>query len=512
MDLFVYLLFGLYAFASIGLFIYGINCYWLLTIFLKNQRKEVVGDQRKLRRYYAEDGMENLPIVTTQLPVYNETNVVERLVRAVCAMEYPMGKHEIQVLDDSTDGSEELCARLVAEMQAEGHDIVHIHRTNRHDYKAGALEEGMMVARGEFLAIFDADFVPPRDYLLRSIPFLMMDDKVGLVQARWGHLNSHESSLTLAQSIGIDGHFVIEQSARSWGRLFMNFNGTAGVWRREAIEAAGGWQGDTLTEDMDLSYRAQLAGWRMKFLYDLVVPAELPSDINAFKSQQFRWAKGSIQTAMKLLPRVLMSNQSLPVKLQSILHTTHYAIHPLMLSTAILAAPLLIFFPFKVGTFAFASLCALILISSLAPSILYMVAQRVSRKNWKSRILSLPTLMALGVGVAFNNTRAVTSALSGNKGTFIRTPKAGDKAIQTYKSKFPIGSIVELSLGAYCFFGFIMYIEAQKYLVGPFLGLYSVGFTVVGCMSLIHYLKKLYQFNPATETLAESLVTEPQNA
>ncbi len=486
----LYLLFGLYAVASIGLFIYGINCYWLLAIFLRNRRREVVRDRRRLRRFFAEEGWEHLPKVTTQLPVFNEANVIERLIESVCAMEYPQGRHEIQVLDDSIDGSEKIAAELVEKMRARGHDIVLIHRTHRKDYKAGALNEGMEKSKGDFLAIFDADFVPPRDYLQRTVPFLCMDDKVGLVQARWGHLNSQESSLTLAQSIGIDGHFVIEQSARSWGRLFMNFNGTAGVWRKSAIQSSGGWEGDTLTEDMDLSYRAQLQGWKMKFAYDVVVPAELPSDINAFKSQQFRWAKGSIQTAIKLLPQVMKSKESWAVKLQSVLHTTHYLIHPLMLITALLALPLLYWFPFKVSTAAFSALCVIIVVSSLAPSILYLVAQRMSRKNWQSRILSIPTLMALGVGVAFNNTRAVVSALAGQKGTFVRTPKAGDKTVFLYRSKFPVTAAVELGLAAYCFTGFFHYTTAQKYLVGPFLGLYAIGFLVVGCMSLFHYFKK----------------------
>lgn len=489
----LYTIFGLYAIASIGLFTYGVNCYWLLYIYLRNHRQQVVQDRRMLRRFYATGGMEKLPVVTTQLPVFNEANVIERLIRSVCAIEYPAGKHEIQVLDDSIDGSESIAAALVEEMRALGHDITLIHRTHRKDYKAGALNEGMAKARGEFLAIFDADFVPPSDYLLRTVPFLCMNAQYGLVQARWGHLNSRQSSLTLAQSIGIDGHFVIEQSARSWGSLFMNFNGTAGVWRKTAIESAGGWEGDTLTEDMDLSYRAQLAGWKMKFAYDVVVPAELPADINAFKSQQFRWAKGSIQTAMKLLPKVLKSDVPVRVKLQAILHTTHYSIHPLMLLTALLALPLLYWFPFKVSTLAFTGLCVLIVISSLAPTILYLVAQRMSSKDWKNRMLSLPTLMAVGVGVAFNNTRAVLSALSGNKGTFVRTPKAGDKGVKVaatyHKTKFPVAAAVELALGVYCLVGFFHYTLAEKYLVGPFLGLYAVGFLVVGVMSLSHYLR-----------------------
>lgn len=500
----LYGMFALYAVASIGLFTYGVNCYWLLAIFLRNKRREVVHDRRHLRRFYATGGMARLPIVTTQLPIFNEGNVIERLIESVCAMEYPEGRHEIQVLDDSTDGSDQIAQKLVDAKRAQGFDIKLIHRTNRKDYKAGALNEGMEVAKGEYIAIFDADFVPPKDYLLRTVPFLCMDKEIGLVQARWGHLNSQESSLTLAQSIGIDGHFVIEQSARSWGRLFMNFNGTAGVWRKEAIATSGGWEGDTLTEDMDLSYRAQLHGWRMKFAYDVVVPAELPSDINAFKSQQFRWAKGSIQTAVKLLPQVMASNQKWPVKLQSVLHTTHYMIHPLMLITALLALPLLYWFPFKISTTMFSGLCVLILISSLAPSILYLVAQKVSRKNWKSRILSLPTLMALGVGVAFNNTRAVVSALSGQKGTFVRTPKAGDKTVFVYKSKFPFAAAMEMALAAYCFLGFMQYTREHKYLVGPFLGLYAVGFFVVSCMSLMHYARKQWMIHRGTVILREA--------
>jgi len=500
----LYGMFALYTVASIGLFTYGVNCYWLLAIFLRNKRREVIYDRRHLRQFYASGGMERLPIVTTQLPIFNEGNVIERLIESVCAMEYPAGRHEIQVLDDSTDGSDLTAHVLVEKMRALGHDITLIHRTNRKDFKAGALNEGMDIAKGEYIAIFDADFVPPADYLLRTVPFLAMDEGIGLVQARWGHLNSQESSLTLAQSIGIDGHFVIEQSARSWGRLFMNFNGTAGVWRKNAISSSGGWQGDTLTEDMDLSYRAQLHGWRMKFAYDVVVPAELPSDINAFKSQQFRWAKGSIQTAMKLLPEVMASNEKWPVKLQSILHTTHYMIHPLMLITALLALPLLYWFPFKIGTAMFSGLCVLILISSLAPSILYLTAQKVSRKNWKSRILSLPTLMALGVGVAFNNTRAVFSALSGQKGTFVRTPKAGDKTKFVYRTKFPVAAAMEMALAAYCFFGFVRYTNAHKFLVGPFLGLYAVGFFVVSCMSLMHYARKQMLIHSGSVVLREA--------
>ena len=312
-------IFVIYVIAGVGLVAYGFNCYASIYLFLKNSRRVRLTDRKNILKFYREHSLDELPVVTTQLPVFNEANCVERLIEAVCAMDYPKDKHEIQVLDDSTDECYEVTKRKVAEMQARGYDIKLIHRTIRKDYKAGALKEGMVVARGNFLAIFDADFVPEKDFLLKTIPYMVMDEQVGLVQGRWGHLNRMESGLTLAQSIGIDGHFVVEQSARSWGNLFMNFNGTAGVWRRQAIDDAGGWEGDTLTEDMDLSYRSQLAGWKMKFVFDVIVPAELPNDINAFKAQQFRWAKGSIQTAKKILPKVLRAKVPFKIKLGAIM-------------------------------------------------------------------------------------------------------------------------------------------------------------------------------------------------
>ena len=329
------IMFVVYVIAGIGLVIYGFSCYYSIYLFLKNSRTTRLSDRKKILQFYREHSMDDLPQVTTQLPVFNEANCVERLLEAVCAIDYPKDKHEIQVLDDSTDECYEVAKKKVAELAAKGYDIKLIHRTNRSEFKAGALKEAMEVAKGEFLAIFDADFVPEKDFLLKTIPYLVMDEQIGLVQGRWGHLNRTESGLTLAQSIGIDGHFVVEQSARSWGKLFMNFNGTAGVWRKQAIYG-GGWEGDTLTEDMDLSYRSQLAGWKMKFVFDVIVPAELPNDINAFKAQQFRWAKGSIQTAIKILPRVLKAKVPLRVKIGAILHTTHYSIHPCMAAARLL--------------------------------------------------------------------------------------------------------------------------------------------------------------------------------
>ena len=268
------IMFVVYVIAGIGLVIYGFSCYYSIYLFLKNSRTTRLSDRKKILQFYREHSMDELPQVTTQLPVFNEANCVERLLEAVCAIDYPKDKHEIQVLDDSTDECYEVAKKKVAELAAKGYDIKLIHRTNRSEFKAGALKEAMEVAKGEFLAIFDADFVPEKDFLLKTIPYLVMDEQIGLVQGRWGHLNRTESGLTLAQSIGIDGHFVVEQSARSWGKLFMNFNGTAGVWRKQAIYGGGGWEGDTLTEDMDLSYRSQLAGWKMKFVFDVIVPLQ----------------------------------------------------------------------------------------------------------------------------------------------------------------------------------------------------------------------------------------------
>ena len=497
----LYAMFVVYVIAGVGLVIYGFSCYYSIYLFLKNSRHTRLTDRKNILKFYREHSINELPQVTTQLPVFNEANCVERLLEAVCAIDYPKDKHEIQVLDDSTDECYEVAKKKVAELAAKGYDIKLIHRTNRAEYKAGALKEAMAIAKGEFLAIFDADFVPEKDFLLKTIPYLVMDKQIGLVQGRWGHLNRTESGLTLAQSIGIDGHFVVEQSARSWGKLFMNFNGTAGVWRKQAIYDGGGWEGDTLTEDMDLSYRSQLAGWKMKFVFDVIVPAELPNDINAFKAQQFRWAKGSIQTAIKILPRVLKAKVPLRVKIGAILHTTHYSIHPCMLFTALCAWPLLAFFDpvAHIPNWGYTVGFSFIFLAAIAPSVLYFVAQRCSGyTGWKIRLLSLPILMALGVGIAVSNSRAVFSAVIGSKGSFVRTPKSGGskkKAKSHYAQKFPWQAVIELGVGVYCIFGLLEYIGAQKFIIGPFLALYAVGFLSVGVLSFMHYISNLIEMH-----------------
>ena len=483
----LFFLFLLYAIFATALFLYGLNCYYAIWLFLKNRRWQNVWNKRIRRNWSKKD----LPVVTTQLPIYNEANVVEKLLKTVCALDYPKDKHQIQVLDDSTDGSSAISKKWVEILAAEGYWIEWIFRSDRIDYKAGALKEALESAKGEYIAMFDADFQPEKDFLYQTLPFFAADPKVGLVQGRWGHLNRHDSLLTSAQAVGIDGHFVIEQSARSWGGLYMNFNGSAGIWRKQAIYDSGNWEGDTLTEDMDLSYRAQLAGWKMKFCFDVIVPAEIPADINAFKSQQYRWAKGSIQTAIKILPRIFKSKISFNIKLQSFMHMTHYCIHPLILGTAILSFPILMWVPYKLSDWLFYILALLVVVSALAPSVLYVIAQRYGHPlGWKSRLRIFPFLMSIGTGIALNNTRAVVSALLGRKSPFVRTPKVGEVNTKAYHLPFPVIAFGELMLAIYCGISLWKYVQVQKYLVGPFLALYAMGFLAVAIMSFRHYYKQ----------------------
>ncbi len=469
------------------LMLFGVNLYYTLYLFIRRYRSSRRDAQRIMIEFRQRFTLADLPRVVTQLPLFNEYNVAERIIRAAAAMEYPRQRHTVQVLDDSTDDTRQIVDRVAAELRAAGHDIQVLRRTDRVGFKAGALQYGLERSDAEFFAIFDADFVPPRDFLLRTVPVMMTRPEHGIVQARWGHLNDRQSMVTRAQAIGIDAHFAIEQPARAWNRLFMNFNGTAGLWRRQAIEDAGGWQHDTLTEDMDLSYRAQLAGWKPFFLFDLVVPAELPDNINAFKAQQFRWAKGSTQTAVKLLPRVFRAPIPLIAKIEAFFHMTHYVIHPLMVSIAFLALPVILFTPFRHSRWAFVLLFALLVMSTLAPICLYIVSQRVLyRRSWL-RLRFLPFLSSLGVGIALSNSRAVLEALLGIQSAFIRTPKKGDRLARLYRIRFSYEAVFEVLLGLYCFATFFLFLHAHQWLVVPFLFLYAWGFTGVGLLSMLHF-------------------------
>lgn len=472
---------ALYILSLSGLFVYGINCYVLLLLFRRNRSKGENEYQDALRSFENSPWRTELPRVTVQLPIYNERYVVGRLIKAVVALDYPRDRLEIQLLDDSTDDSVEIVKRLVNRYQNQDIPIVHLRRSNRHGFKAGALKEGMEKANGEFFAIFDADFVPPPDFLRKTIPYFL-NPKVGMVQARWTHINPDYSLLTRAQSIGIDSHFAIEQGARAWSGLFLNFNGTAGIWRRRAILEAGGWCADTLTEDMDLSYRAQLAGWQLKYLLEVACPAELPVHVAAFKSQQFRWAKGSIQTARKIIPALLRAPCSWFAKYQAILHMTHYMVHPLMLVTILLSYPVVLLQKYESNPWLLIGAFVLFLMATVGPSILYLSSQRCLYPDWRSRIRWISLMTLIGTGVSLNNARAVLEGIFLSGGNFIRTPKYGtfrrdDRARRgNYRPTMDLFPYLEFALGAYALFALNKAITTPGILISPFLFMYTCGF------------------------------------
>jgi cellulose synthase/poly-beta-1,6-N-acetylglucosamine synthase-like glycosyltransferase len=480
------LLIALYLIPTLGLMVYGLNCYVMIVLF---QRRRAAATSARLQ-VMSEMGdllsRDDLPVVTTQIAIFNERHVAERIIRAVCAMRYPQARHEIQVLDDSTDDTRAVVDRVTDEMRARGYDIHVLHRRLRTGYKGGALAEGLEAARGELLAVFDADFVPPEDYLVSMVPFFLRDSRLGFAQARWGHLNHGFSVLTRAQSIGIDGHFIVEQIARGWNSLFMNFNGTAGIWRRAAIVSGGGWQWDTLTEDLDLSYRVQFEGWKALYLPDLVVPAELPETIAAFRSQQFRWAKGSFQTLIKMLPRLWQEKCSWFKKFEAVMHISGYGVHPLMLALSILALPLLLVTRHVALPAWFFGVTALPLgLSILGPSVLYVYAQCVvdRRNGWKS-IYWMPVLMVVGVGLAFSNTRAIIEAIRGRQSEFVRTPKRGDNKGRLYAESFSVIALAEIALGIYGVYTVQVYMQAGRFGAVPFLMLYACGYLYMGILSI----------------------------
>ncbi|GMU95210.1 MULTISPECIES: glycosyltransferase [Ignavibacterium] len=429
--------------------------------------------------------------VTIQLPLYNELYVAERLIKATCEIEYPKDKLEIQVLDDSTDETTEIVANIVRQKQAEGFDIVHIRRGSREGFKAGALKYGLERAKGEFVAIFDADFIPHKDFLKKTLSFFT-DEKVGLVQTRWEHLNGDYSILTKAQALALDGHFVIEQTVRNKAGFFINFNGTGGIWRKSCIEDAGNWHADTLTEDLDLSYRAQLKGWRFVFLKDFTSPAELPSEINALKSQQFRWTKGAVETAKKILPLVWKSDIPLRVKLQSTFHLTNNLVFPFILLAAILNVPL-IFIKNSGSHEAYFAIMSIFVLAFISSFLFYMYAQKDIRTDWRKKIVLFPLFMAGSMGFAVNNSRAVIEGLLNRKSEFVRTPKfrlesekdswMGKKYL-TRKVGFSV--IVEALLAVYCLIGVLSSIYFMELAAIPFQLLFFLGFAFVSITSIKH--------------------------
>jgi cellulose synthase/poly-beta-1,6-N-acetylglucosamine synthase-like glycosyltransferase len=474
-----------YFFVLSILWMYGWHRYYLVFQYMKHKDR-VPGPPPAMTEW---------PVVTIQLPTYNEMYVVDRLIDAVCEIDYPKDKLEIQVLDDSTDETEAIAELAVRRHAARGFDIKCLHRTDRTGYKAGALDAGMQVARGEFIAIFDADFIPPADFLRRTVPYFSVDKKLAVVQARWGHLNQDYSLLTKIQAILLDGHFVLEHGGRNRSGLFFNFNGTAGIWRREAIPDSGGWQHDTLTEDLDLSYRAQLRGWKFMFLPGLVTPAEVPVEMNAFKSQQHRWAKGSIQTCRKVLPAILQSNLPFRIKAEAFFHLTANFNYLLMCVLSILMFPAMVV-RYNMGWSEMLLIdLPIFILATLSVINFYLVSQRETYPDWKRRARYLPLVLAVGIGLAVNNTRAVIEALMGKVTPFARTPKYGverthdDWTHKKYHQSMMVQPLVELTLGLY-FTGTVVYALMNSiYGTVPFLLLFSFGFLYTGLMSIVQQIK-----------------------
>jgi cellulose synthase/poly-beta-1,6-N-acetylglucosamine synthase-like glycosyltransferase len=459
--------------------VYGLHKGWLVYNYLRWRRNvpPVASDPTKW------------PAVTVQLPLYNERYVVERLLDAVGRIDYPRQLLDIQVLDDSTDDTQQVAQLHVKRWQSRGLPVRYLHRDNRAGFKSGNLAEGLKLATGEFIAHFDADFVPDPDFLRRTLPYFQ-NPKIAVVQARWTYLNGDFSVLTEVQSMMQNGHFVIEQGARSRSGAFFNFNGTAGVWRRAAIDDAGGWQHDTLTEDTDLSYRAQLRGWRFLYLPSIECPSELPVEINAFKAQQSRWSKGLIQTAKKLLPRILFSDSPVRAKFEAFFHLTGPLSAPVMVILSVLLLPATLA-RFHQGWLQSAWIDAPGVISTLVIVVFYIVSQQsLYPREWKRLLLYLPLLMALGIGLSVSNAKAVLEGILGIKSDFVRTPKhdtqgkSGAWSATQYWSPAGWVPFVEIAFGLYYVYGVVSMLRMGNYRMAPFLLLFVSGFLYIGVISL----------------------------
>ena len=470
----------LYLLVIFGLSLYGFNSFINTILYLLSNSQVKKRTRITLPKEW--------PAVTIQLPIYNEKYTVDRLLRAVTKLDYPSQRLQIQVLDDSTDDTAKLVRGLVEEYRSQGVNVEWLHRTNRLGYKAGALSEALPRATGELIAIFDADFVPKPDWLKKTVP-LFQNQKLGCLQTRWGHTNRNYSALTRAEALAIDGHFIIEQTARARNDLFLNFNGTAGLWRRACIEDAGGWQWDTLTEDLDLSYRAQMRGWKIDYLPDVVVPAELPAQVEAFKKQQFRWAMGSSQVVCKILPKVFESTLPWKIRLMAVLHLTGYFVHPLMLASLLLTLPVGLLLPKAFSLFPIS------FIAGLGPPLLYVLATAPNSPSLHERLKLLPILTLTGFGISLSTSIAVLQGLAKKGGAFIRTPKLNlgnrSKQLKDIEHRYlpPISPLVwiEIGLGIYALITGIV--------LQPFIGwgivlwmiLYMLGYFYIAGLNLIQH-------------------------
>ncbi len=470
----------LYGWVVIGLSIYGLHRLWMVWTYFRC--KSIWSSPMD---HFDDD---QLPKVTIQLPLYNERHVARRLIRSVAALDYPIDRMEIQILDDSTDETSEIVAAEVADLKSAGVQIEHIRRSSREGYKAGALQYGLERCGGDLVAIFDADFVPNPKLLLNTVHYFT-DPEVGLIQTRWGHLNRSQSLLTRIQALLLDGHLLIEQTVRNRSGRFFNFNGTAGIWRKTCILEAGGWEHDTLTEDLDLSYRAQMAGWRFVFLGGLVTPAELPADMNAFKTQQHRWAKGAVQTCKKLLPRILKSDLPWRIKLEAVFHLTSNFAYLLLALMAFLIIPDPKGNPDL--TMVLAVHVPIFMLASFSVILFYGVVLHEVGVRWWKWFAYLPLLIALGIGLSLNNAKAVVEALFNRPSEFTRTPKVGDmkqtradNSSSFYLSPRSWLILVEALLFLhYAHYTWVAYREAL-WLSLPFFVLFCFGFGYTACMSL----------------------------
>ncbi len=475
---FTQLVFDLFILSAIIITAYTCNFYYLA--FLSRKRKDVLPTVDL-----------GTPSVTIQLPIYNEKYVAKRLVDAVCNLDYPKKKLKIMVLDDSDDDTVELLENVVSDYKKQGFQIDHIRRGTRKGYKAGALKYAMQITDSEFVAIFDADFIPPTWFLKRAIPYFSKPN-IGLLQCRWGHVNENYSAITQVQALSLDFHFLIEQKAKSNSHLFMNFNGTAGIWKRDCIEDAGGWHTATLVEDLDLSYRAQMKGWKCVFLPDIVVDAELPAQMNAAKRQQFRWAKGSIQCAIKLLFDIAVKRKvAVEAKIQAFIQLTRHIVYPLML-IQFLALPVLLAGQVNLYVISFLPLITFATYLAMGPGAYIMIIQSMYHKSWKSKAKILPFLLVYNAGLSVNNTVAVFDAVLGKKNEFLRTPKYGiitkddDWKNKSYNLPFSQTTLLEIFFGVYGIIAIFISIFSNNPVFVPIIGLQTVGFFYIAYMSLSH--------------------------
>ena len=484
-----------YIFSTLWISVYGYHSLILSILYLSGRKKE------KSRLALPALSEDSLPNVTIQLPIFNEKYVVRRLLKAVTELDYPGKLLQIQVLDDSTDDTAHLVEELVHIYQSKGYDMVYIHRQDRSGFKAGAMENALKSATGEFVAIFDADFIPPKDWLRNMLPHFA-EKQIGCVQSRWGHINLAQSKFTRAVALALDGHFQVEQPARSDNSLIMGFNGSGGMWRKACIEDAGGWQADTLTEDLDLSYRAQMRGWRVKFVGDLVVPAELPDEVAAFKQQQFRWAKGGIQTARKILPDLWRSDLPFSARLMGTLHLTAYFGQLLMILILFSFLPVGLYAPQAFKIFP------LTILASIGPVFLYAIAKSDSCHGWLDRAIVILRVMLIGFGMSLNTSVAILDALfSKNSGTFVRTPKvntlgyANKNIDRNYQVKISPMVLGELILALFALYTIYRLLPKLGLFGVAWLFLYAAGYLYIAGLNLHQEWQVSQQINEQKKNL-----------